>query len=156
MEQRVYLDESGMNDNETIDYGWSKKGKRLPGQKAHLRTKRISIISVLNQNKLIAPFVFEGMCSRDIFEIYIEKVLAPSLKRGQVVIMDNASFHKGGKIKILIEAAGCTILYLSSYSPDFNPIEHFWSSVKHGIKKIIKSAKIGIIEAACQFFGAIV
>lgn len=104
--------------------------------------KRISIISVLNQNKLIAPFVFEGMCSRDIFEIYVEKVLVPSLKRGQVVIMDNASFHKGGKIKILIEAAGCAILYLSSYSPDFNPIEHFWSSVKHGIKKKLNQQKL--------------
>ena len=141
-----------MDDNEMLDYGWSKKGERLPGQKAHLRTKRISVISVLNQNKLLAPFIFEGMCNRDIFEIYISKILLPSLKPGQVIIMDNASFHKGGKIKNLIESVGCALLYLPPYSPDFNPIEHFWFSVKHGIKKIMKTMKSGIIEAACDFF----
>lgn len=98
---------------------------------------RLSIISALNQNTLQATFFFDGHCDRDVFEIYIERVLLPTLKKGQTVILDNASFHKGGKIEKLIHSAGCEIEYLLPYSPDFNPIEHHWFSLKNSIKKYL-------------------
>ena len=115
------MDEAGIDDNETYPYGWGLKGKRVHGMRSSRRDNRISLISVLNQAELKAPFVFEGYCNHDVFEAYIEKVLLPILMPGQTVIMDNASFHKSKKIQQLIESKGCKLLYLPAYSPDFNP-----------------------------------
>nr|MBA3751520.1 IS630 family transposase [Candidatus Dependentiae bacterium] len=127
----IYLDESGIDDNEEYPYAWGKKGPRIYALKPGKRQKRLSIISALHKNTLKAPFVFEGSCNREVFETYLLKVLLPVLKPGQTIIMDNASFHKNGKIKALIESAGCDLLYLPAYSPDFNPIEHQWAPLKH-------------------------
>ncbi|MBA3752553.1 transposase, partial [Candidatus Dependentiae bacterium] len=86
--------------------------------------KRLSIISAFHENTLKAPFVFEGSCNREVFETYLLEVLLPVVKPGQTISMDNASFHKNGNIKALIEkSAGCDLLYLQAYSPDFNPID---------------------------------
>ena len=90
-------------------------------------------MSALNGNALQAPFVFEGYCNRDVFQLYIDRVLIPTLRPGQTVIMDNASFHKSKKVKESIEKAQCTLLYLPAYSPDFNPIEHYWHALKNTI-----------------------
>ena len=106
------------------------KIKEIYGMKSANRNRRLSIISALSQNKLITPFVFEGSCNRQVFEAYVEKVLVSRLRPGQTVILDKASFHKGGQIIELIEDTGCEIMYLSAYSPDFNPIEHHWACVK--------------------------
>jgi transposase len=95
----------------------------------------VSIIAALNQKKLHSPFVFEDYTNRELFVVYLEQVLIPNLKPGDVVIMDNASFHKGETIKNIIEAAQCTLTYLPPYSPDLNPIEHLWHAVKNSIRK---------------------
>ncbi len=148
----VYIDESGIDDNEVYNYGWEQKGLRLNAMKYGERKCRISIISALNQNKIYAPFVFEGACSRAIFEIYIKEILLPCLQPGQIVVMDNASFHKGGNIESLIHSKQCTILYLPPYSPDLNPIEHYWFSIKHHIKKYLTHVERNIYDAACFAF----
>ena len=131
----VYLDESGIDDNEEYPYAWGKKGTRIHALKPASRKKRLSIIIALNVNSLKAPFVFEGYCNRDIFQAYLANVLLPELKPGQTIIMDNARFHKGGTIKKLIESARCQLLYLPTYSPDLNPVEHKWASIKYHIKR---------------------
>lgn len=77
----------------------------------------------------------EGSCNRNIFETWLEYCLIPQLKPGQIVIADNATFHKGGRIQQLIEAAGCQLKYLPSYSPDLNRIERCWSWLKSRIRK---------------------
>lgn len=148
----VYLDESGIDDNEVYEYAWSKKGKRVYGLKHSHRKKRLSIISSLNCKKLKAPFVFEGSCTRKVFEMYIEEVLVPTLRPKQIVIMDNASFHKGSKITKLIEDAGCNLIYLPPYSPDFNPIEHYWSAVKYHLKKWLLKFQRDVYKAADYVF----
>lgn len=133
------MDEAGIDDNETYPYGWGLKGERVHGMRLSKRDKRISIISSLNQSKLDAPFVFEGYCNQGVFEIYIEKVLLPVLIPGQTIVMDNASFHKSKKIQSLIESKGCKLLYLPAYSPDFNPIEHYWHMIKTKMRKCLKT-----------------
>jgi len=143
----VYLDEAGINDNETYPYGWGLKGKRVYGMRASQRQNRISLISGLNRSTLQAPFVFEGYCDGRVFEAYIEKVLLPELEPGQTVIMDNASFHKSKKITDLIESKGCRLIYLPAYSPDFNPIEHYWHMIKTKMRKFLKTNK-DLYEAA--------
>lgn len=74
--------------------------------------------------------VFNGSCSTLLFETWVEKFLIKELKPNQVVIMDNAAFHKSKRTKDLIESVGCTVLFLPPYSPDFNPIEKFWANMK--------------------------
>jgi len=103
-------------------------------------------------NLLFAPFLFEGYSNKAIYETYIEYVLAPALRPGMVVIIDNASFHKSAKIEKLIEAVGCRIIFLPPYSPDLNPIEHHWAAVKTAIKKAATAAK-NFYEAAVLTLG---
>ena len=78
----------------------------------------------------MAPFTVEGACNRAVFEIWLETCLIPLLSPGQVVVMDNATFHKGGRIEQLIQEAGCELLYLPAYSPDLNKIENWWAVLK--------------------------
>lgn len=148
----MYIDESGIDDNEDYCYAWGKKGKRVYALKPSTRKKRLSIISAYNDGALKAPFLFEGCCDRDIFQAYVANILLPELKAGQIVIMDNATFHKGGKIKQLIESVGCHLLYLPTYSPDLNPIEHQWASIKYRIRKKLAIYRRNLYIAAKAVF----
>jgi transposase len=85
---------------------------------------------------LHSSFCFEGYCTADVFNLWIEKRLIPNLKPGQIVILDNARFHQSKQTRFLIEAANCTLLFLPPYSPDLNNIEHEWFPLKHHYAKI--------------------
>lgn len=139
-ENIVYSDETGIDDNEVAKKGWELCGKRFLAQKKAERTTRYNITAALNKNLLFAPFLFEGYSSQATYEVYVEQVLAPALRPGMVVVIDNASFHKSKKIVDLIEAVNCKILFLPPYSPDFNPIEHHWAAVKNAIRRAANSA----------------
>jgi len=112
------------------------------------RHKRLSIVAALSQKVIKAPFVFEGSCTRKVFEIYVEKVLVPELKPGQMVILDNVSFHKGGRIIEMIEDAQCEVLYLPPYSPDLNPIENHWATLKNTMRKHLPLCDRDLYKAA--------
>jgi len=101
---------------------------------------------------LLAPFLFEGYSSTVVYETYVQQVLVPALKPGMVVVIDNASFHKSKKIVELIQAASCKIIFLPPYSPDFNPIEHHWTTVKNAIRRAAEKTK-DFYEAAIQALG---
>ncbi len=131
----VYVDEAGMDNREDYSYGWNERGQRFQALKSGRRQGRVNMIAALCKQKLMAPFTIEGACNRVVFEIWLETCLIPVLKPGQVVIMDNATFHKGGRIEQLIQQAGCELLYLPAYSPDFNKIEQCWSWLKSRIRK---------------------
>jgi transposase len=90
------------------------------------------MIAALGKGQLLAPFTVEGSCNRSVFEIWLESCLIPLLQPGQVVVMDNATFHKGGRIEQLIR---CELLYLPAYSPDLNKIERCWSWITSRIRK---------------------
>jgi transposase len=138
-----------MDDNEVIDKGWAPRGERCKARKKSERTARYNIIAALNVNLLFAPFIFEGYSSKEIYETYVEKVLVNTLRPGMVFVIDNASFHKSAKIMKLIEAAGCRVIFLPPYSPDFNPIEHHWTAIKNAIRAA--AAKVtNFLEAAVQ------
>jgi transposase len=101
-----------------------------------LRHSRTTIIVAYSNNTLIAPFRFNGYTNTAVFNQWLKHILVPELKAGQVVILDNASFHKSLKTKQIIEDAGCRILYLPPYSPDLNPIEKLWSNLKYKIRSL--------------------
>lgn len=134
-EDLVYLDESGLDNREDYGYGWNEKGKRFYDFKSGRRSIRVSIISACCQGKLIAPLTFEGSCNRLVFEQWLGEKLLPLLKIGQTLILDNATFHKGKKVRELVEKAGCELQYLPPYSPDLNKIEHYWFPIKNRVRK---------------------
>ena len=122
----MFLDESGIEDNASPLYGWSIKGARCYGQRAYQHKRRVNMIAGLCNKEIIAPLVFEGNCDSNVFLSYVEQMLIKELKAGQIVIMDNISFHKIDKVKESIESVGCRVMFLPTYSPDLNPIEHYW------------------------------
>ncbi|HEY9903832.1 MAG TPA: IS630 family transposase [Candidatus Sericytochromatia bacterium] len=131
--QRVYVDESGMDERDDYGYGWCERGRRFEALKSGRRTGRINMLAAYCQQQLMAPFTVEGACNRVVFETWLETCLIPVLQPNQVVIVDNATFHHGGRIAELIEAAGCRLLYLPPYSPDLNRIEKCWAWLKSRI-----------------------
>jgi transposase len=133
----VYIDESGMDNRDEYGYGWNEKGARFHALKSGSRGGRVNMIAAWCHGELFAPFTVEGACNRTVFETWLESCLIPSLQPGQVIIADNATFHKGGRIQSLIEAAGCQLQYLPPYSPDLNKIERCWSWLKSRIRKQI-------------------
>jgi transposase len=130
----VYADEAGMDSRDDYAYGWNERGKRFHALKSGRRQGRVNMIAAYCNRQLMAPFTIEGACNRGVFEIWIETCLIPLLKPGQWLVIDNATFHKGGHIERLIEQAGCKVLYLPPYSPDFNKIENCWSWIKSRIR----------------------
>lgn len=133
----VYVDESGIELNSVKDRGWGKKGMVLRGKKSGKYYQRTNIISGLVNNKPIAPMVFNGSCDTNLFESWVAEFLTKELMPGQIVVMDNATFHKSNKTRELIEAKGCTVVFLPPYSPDLNPIEKFWANMKRWLREQI-------------------
>ncbi|WP_287281239.1 MULTISPECIES: IS630 family transposase, partial [unclassified Okeania] len=134
----VYVDEAGIDNREDYPYGYGVKGKRVPGMKSGKRIERVSWIAAINQSKMFAPLTFTGSCNRDLFENWLENCLLPKLQPGQVIILDNATFHKSVYIEELVAKQGCEIWYLPPYSPDFNKIERWWFVLKNWIKQRLK------------------
>ncbi len=134
IESLVYIDESGIELTICKDRGWGKKSEKLVAKKSGKYYERTNIIAGLVNNQSIAPMVFNGSCNTKLFEAWVEQFLIKELKYGQVVIMDNASFHKSQKTKELIESVGCKVIFLPPYSPDLNPIEKFWANMKRWVE----------------------
>jgi transposase len=150
-ENRVYIDESGMDGNISKERGWGKRGEQLKSKKSGKYYLRTNIIAGLNGKKSIAPFVFYGACNTELFNDWVEIFLIKELKVGQTVILDNASFHKSPRTKELIESVGCNVLFLPPYSPDLNPIEQFWANMKRWVKsKLVEINQL--FDTICLFF----
>lgn len=148
----MYIDEAGFDNREDYPYGYSQKGERCYGFKSGKRTERVSWISALKEGKLIAPLTFEGSCNRALFETWLNNCLIPNLEPGDIIIIDNASFHHGEYIKEIVELAGCEIWYLPPYSPDLNKIENWWAVLKTWMKQRLKEFKTvrECVDAAFQ------
>jgi hypothetical protein len=111
-ERLVFIDETWASTNMARRYGRAPRGRRLRVGVPHGRWKTITFVAGLRTSGLVAPFVLDGPINRAAFEAYVEKVLVPALRPGDVVILDNLSSHKGPRVRALIEAAGASLLYL--------------------------------------------
>ena len=149
-EDLIYVDESGIEEGTCKEHGWSKVGEVIPAKKSGKTYQRLNIIAGWSEGKSHAPFTFYGSCNTEIFNLWLEKVLVPELKRGKVIILDNATFHKSKKTRELIENAGCKLIFLPPYSPDLNPIEKFWAKMKKWIRNNI--LKFKALYLALRYF----
>jgi len=127
-----------MDARDDYEYAWSAKGKSVNGLKSGRRQGRINMIAGYRDGQIIAPFTIKGACNRTVFETWLEFCLIPTLKPGELVVIDNATFHHGGRITELVEAAGCKVMYLPPYSPDLNRIEKCWAWLKSRIRKLLR------------------
>ncbi|NEP51267.1 MAG: IS630 family transposase [Moorea sp. SIO3C2] len=135
-EDLIFIDESGVNLAMVRMYARSLKGKRARGKKPLKRGKNISVIGALSLEKIIGYSSIYGAVNRVIFEAFIANQVVPNLWENACVIMDNAKIHEGEMVRELIEQVGAKLIYLPPYSPEFSPIENFWSKVKAILKKI--------------------
>ena len=129
-EHLVFLDESGVQTNMTRLRGRAPVGERLKFKAPRGHWQTTTIVAAVRLTGPCAPAVFDGPIDRPCFQAYLEQVLVKSLARGDVVVMDNLSVHKGPEVAAALEKVGARVLYLPSYSPDYNPIENMWSKVK--------------------------
>ena len=134
--KRVYIDETGFNAPLIREYGYGLIGERVMGERTGKRFARTSLIGGWRDGKAVAPMEFRGYCDTEMVLSWAEELLVPELCTGDVVILDNASFHKSLELQEVIEAAGCTLLFLPPYSPDLNPIESFWATLKAWIRAL--------------------
>jgi len=130
---RVYIDEAGVEDTISYAWGWSAKGERCVGERLGHRTQRVSMAAGWCCGQVLAPLTFEGYCDSALIEAWLQTQLAPELRAGQVVILDNASFHPQERLQEILAAVGCTLLPLPPYSPDLNKIEPLWHQLKSRI-----------------------
>ncbi|TVV78468.1 transposase, partial [Streptococcus pneumoniae] len=117
----------------------SLKGQLIRGKVSGRRYQRISLVAGLTNGELIAPMTYEETMTSDFFEAWFQKFLLPTLTTPSVIIMDNARFHRMGKLELLCEEFGYKLLPLPPYSPEYNPIEKTWAHIKKHLKKVLPS-----------------
>jgi len=143
----VFIDESSINLGMTRLYGRALNGERVVDYVPDVRFQRLSILSAVRLDGTHVPMVFSGTLNGAFFVKYVEVFLAPSLSKGDIVIMDNLSSHKVKGVAEPILAKGASILYLPPYSPDLNPIELLWSKMKSFLKKTKARTYDSLIDA---------
>jgi transposase len=115
--------------------GWGPRGERLAAKVPHGHWKTLTFVAALRQDRIDAPCVIDGPINGELFTAYVEQILVPTLKKGDVVILDNLGSHKGKAARQAIRKSGAHMLFLPPYSPDLNPIEQLFAKLKHLMRK---------------------
>ena len=143
LDRLIFLDESGVSTQMTRLYARCAGGARIHESTPDGRWKILTILGAISTRGMIATMTIEAATDREIFLAYLDEVLCPKLRPGDVVVMDNLSSHKVQGVRERIEAAGAQLLYLPPYSPDLNPIEKAWAK----LKQLLRAAKARTKEA---------
>jgi transposase len=150
-ERLVFIDETWTRTDMAPLRGWAPRGRRLTAKVPHGRWKTTTFLAALRHDRIVAPWLIEGPIDGESFRTYVEKVLVPTLREGDIVIMDNLGSHKGKAVRALIRSAGAKLFFLPKYSPDLNPIEQAFAKLKHFLRK----AAARTVEAICAAIGEI-
>jgi len=143
----VFIDETWTKTNMAPLRGWAPLGQRINAKVPHGRWKTMTFLAALRHDRITAPWFIDEPINGEIFQLYIEKVLIPTLQPGDIVIMDNLGSHKGKAVRRAIRAAGARLFYLPKYSPDFNPIEQFFAKLKHWLRKAARRSTDAVFDA---------
>jgi transposase len=143
----VFVDEMGTNTSLHSLYACSKRGQRVYCSTPRNRGKNTTLLASMSVEGMGPSLAVTGAVDATVFEAYLEQVLLPHLRPGQIVVMDNLSAHKAQSVRELIEECGCEVLYLPPYSPDLNPIEEAFSKVKGLLRKAEARTREALVEA---------
>ena len=131
--------------------GWAPQGERLEAKVPHGHWKTSTFLAALRNDRIEAPWLLDGPINGESFLLYVEEVLVPTLKPGDIVVMDNLGSHKGKAVRQAIRAVGAKLLFLPKYSPDLNPIEQFFAKLKHDMREAAERT----YDALCHAIGKI-
>lgn len=131
----VFIDETWAKTNMAPLRGWERRGVRLRAKVPQRRWKTMTFLAALRHDRVEAPWLLDGPINGETFRLYVEKVLVPTLRPGDIVVMDNLGSHKGWAVRRAIRAADAKLFFLPKYSPDLNPIEQFFAKLKHLLRK---------------------
>ncbi len=146
-ERLVFVDECGTHTSLAPIYGYAPRGARLRLRVPRKRGKNTTLLSSMTVGGMGPSLAVEGATTARVFQTYVKKVLAPKLKEGQIVVMDNLGAHRPKRVRELIEQQGCQLIYLPSYSPDYNPIEEAFAKIKNLLRKAAARTKEALVEA---------
>jgi transposase len=136
-------------------YGYAPRGERLRLSVPRKRGENTTLLSSMSLEEMGASLTVEGATTALVFEAYVEHVLAPSLRKGQVVLIDNLGAHRPKRVGELIEERGCELVYLLAYSPDYNPIEEAFAKIKTLLRKAAARTKEALVEAIAAALSAV-
>ena len=143
----VFIDETWTKTNMAPLRGWAPRGMRLKAKVPHGHWQTMTFLAALRHDRIDAPWLLDGPIDSQSFRTYVEEVLVPTLRPGDIVIMDNLGSHKGPAIRRAIRAAGAKLLFLPKYSPDLNPIEQVFAKLKHLLRKAAQRSLDGVCNA---------
>lgn len=149
-EALVVIDETGSQINMTPLYAYAPRGERAIGKVPRNYGANLTVIASLSLSGMGETMLLDGSADAAAFEVYIEQILAPSLRPGQIVILDNLSIHLGPRVKEAIEGRACQLLFLPAYSPDFSPIEGAFSKLKAILRRIGARTREALQEAIIE------
>ncbi len=154
-ERFVFVDECSTNIALSPIHARAPKGERARGKAPRNWGKNVSLVCAIDAGGVKPSMSVEGAVDGEAFEAYVEHLLAPKLGRGRIVVMDNLSVHKSKRVERLVEEAGCELLFLPPYSPDFNPIEEAFSKAKGILRKAGARTRDALVEATGRALDAI-
>ncbi len=131
----VFLDESGFRLGTPPSYGWAPVGDKAPGKATHGSWKTMTMIGAIALDGWRGFMTVQAATDREVFKAYVNQILVPNLRRGDIVVMDNLSVHKDADATAAIQRAGADVLFLPPYSPDLNPIEKAWAKLKDILRR---------------------
>ena len=146
----IFLDETWTKTNMVALRGWSPSGTRLKGKAPHGHRKTMTFLAALRHDRIEAPWLINGPINGERFRLYVERVLVPALKPGDIVVMDNLGSHKGTAVRRAIRSAGAKLFFLPKYSPDLNPIEQVFAKLKHLLRKAAARSQDTVCHAIGQ------
>lgn len=155
LEKLVFIDESGAKTNMTRLYGRAKAGQRVIDNAPEGHWCTTTMISSVRLDGSTACMVVDGATDKEVFQAYVQHILLPTLKVGDIVVMDNLSSHKNNQVKTMIESAGAQLRFLPPYSPDLNPIEKMWSKIKAILRTLKARAEKALINAIAKALEAV-
>jgi transposase len=153
-ERLVFIDETWTKTNMAPLRGWAPRGMRLPAKVPHGHWKTTTFLAALRHDRIDAPWLLDGPIDGACFQTYVERVLLPTLKPGDIVVMDNLGSHKGEAVRQLIRSAGARLIFLPKYSPDLNPIEQVFAKLKHLLRKACARTVDAVAAAVGQILKA--
>ena len=142
----VFIDETWTKTNMAPLRGWAPRGVRIKAKVPHGHWKTMTFLAALRHDRVDAPWLVDGPINGERFRLYVDKVLVPTLKPGDIVVMDNLGSHKGKAVRRAIRAVGARLFFLPKYSPDLNPIEQLFAKLKHWLRKAARRT----VEAVCD------
>ena len=145
-ERLIFIDETWVKTNMVRTHGWHSRGAPLKAYAPHGTWGTMTFVGALTTQGMTAPMVLKGAINADIFYEYVRQILLPTLKRGDIVVLDNLSSHKGARVIKLIRSVGAKIWFLPAYSPDLNPIGQVFSK----IKRLLRKARERTLDKICK------